>query len=171
MGKKNYTWCEVQALSADFREPTEEGKQCSVEVKLKVFNCEDPGRNGEEVTEFMSLHPNAQEYTFNNLRALGWTCADVTELTGVGSVRARGGLYVDNYGGKSRTKCGVWPAKTPKPKVTGAAKKSFADQFKAAALAAAVIEKGEHNKALERDELPVQQAQPQQVQAEEDIPF
>lgn len=150
---KNYTYCTVQALSGQFNEPAE-GKSPSVEVRLKVTACKDSSRIGEEFTEFMSLHENAAKYSLASLRALGWSCNDVTELEGLGTIQAQGGIYTDTYNGKTRDKCSVF---SPKAKVTGAAKKSFAAQFKAAAASAAKVEITDANKALAADELPQQQ--------------
>ena len=168
MGKKNYTYCTVQATSAKFNEPAAEGKKPSVEVSLKVTACDDPSRVGSVFTEFMSLSGGAVEYTMRNLRALGWTCDDITELEGVGSIQAKGGIYLDTYDGKTREKCNVFEAK---PELTASAKKTFASQFKAAAKSAKPVKITDANAALAPEDLPIQrQANGLEAGEEEECP-
>jgi len=166
---KNYVYGTAQALSAQFNEP-DEGKKPSVEVSLKIVTCDDGTRVGEVFTEFMSLSGRAVEYTMKNLRALGWTCNDVTELEGVGSTIAKCGIYSDTYNGVTRDKVSIFQSKA---KVQGAAKKSFAAQFKAAAVSAAKVDVTDANKALAADELPQQQQQPNEwgTTNEDEVPF
>ena len=150
---KNYTFCTVQCIEAEFQEPEGEGKP-SVFTKVKVTECEDnPSLVGTTVGEYRSLSGGAVKYTMEALRNLGWTCNDVTELEGVGSISARGGIYTEEYNGKTSTKCGIWPAKK-KRVVSASAKKSFAAAFKKAAVAVSKVDVTDANKAIERDALP-----------------
>jgi hypothetical protein len=155
MSKNKYTFCTVQCIEAAFTPPEKEGGKPAVFTKVKVTACEDkPSLVGTEVSEYRSLSGGAAKYTMEALRNLGWTCNDITELEGVGSVSARGGIYTDTYDpDKPRTKCGIWPARK-KVTVSGSAKKSFAAQFKKAAATLSKVEVTDENRAVERNALP-----------------
>jgi hypothetical protein len=166
-----YTYCDIQALSAQFDEP-EEGRKPAVKVKVKVTACaSDPSRVGQEFSEYLSLSGGAVEFTMKSLRGLGWSCNDITELTGVGTLTAVGGIHDDTYNGKTRERINIWPKDAPKAKVSGAAKKTFAAQFKAAAASLSAIEVGDHNKALERNELPDTVFAPPPAESTDEDPF
>jgi hypothetical protein len=166
MAKKNYTFCKIQATSATFNAP-EGDKKPSVSVDIKVLECDDPGQIGRTFTEFMSLSGGAVEYTVQNLRALGWSCNDITELEGIGGTTAKGGIFEDTYNGVTREKCAVFK---PKPALDKSAKKSFAAQFKAAAAKEKAVVVTDDNRGLDRESLPVQQAQPE-FESSEEVPF
>ena len=150
---KNYTFCAVQGIEASFSEP-DEGKKPSVFTKVKVIECEDnPSLVGTVVSEYRSLAGGAAQYTMEALRNLGWSCNDITELEGFGSVVARGGVYTDEYNGKVSQKCSIWPIRAKKV-VSAKAKKSFAAQFKRAAASIKPVQVSDANRALERAALP-----------------
>jgi hypothetical protein len=156
-----YLYCTIQATKATFPEP-EEGKKAYVVVDLQVTECQDsPERVGQVFTEYLlvsqekgSNHDKSREITFEKLRALGWLCNDITELTGVGSLSAAGGIYEETYNGKSREKMNIWAKKAPKAAVSGAAKKNFAKMFKASAAAVGVLKEADYNAAVPREGLP-----------------
>ncbi len=167
MAKKNYTYCNIQATSATFNPPEGE-KKASVAVDIKILECDDdPSQTGRTFTEFMSLSGGAVEYTMKNLRALGWSCNDITELEGVGSTQTKGGIYEDTYNGVTREKVSVF---SPKPAVTGDVKKKFAAEFKTAAAKEKKIAVTDENRGLERDALPVRVDNSEPISSE-DIPF
>ena len=160
---KKYTNVKVQAISGAIEEPAE-GKSASVTVKLQVVAGP---RLGEVFTEYMYLSEKAQEYTIANLRLLGWSCNDITELAGLGSTTCDAGIYTDTYEGKSREKISLFK---PRATIQGSAKKSFAAQFKALAASTPVVQVTDANKGLEELPIPVQSYDTEQ-EDEADLPF
>ena len=113
-----------------------EGKEHpQVVVKVRVIEGETAGR---EQTLFMSLHPNAAEITVKQLRALGWSGTDVTNLEGLGSVKAdmtctMGKPYTDRGGQTRQNKqYSIW-AQKPRPTLRAEDQAIFAAKFKALA--------------------------------------
>ena len=170
MSKK--TKVRIQALRAAFNPPKEEGKSPFVRVDLQIIDGPANIR-GRVVTQEMYLTGGATEITLQNLRTLGWSCNDVTELTGVGSVTADGGFYVDTYKGTPRDAISVY---RPRPSLDKGSKAKFAAEYKALAASAGLVEQTAENKAIPLDELPEQPAAEEYGEAEgpvddEDSPF
>ena len=149
---KNYKFGTVQAISAEFC--AEEGKTPYVLCDIKFTDSDKhPEIVGKVVKQAFSLSEKAAKYSAEHLRSLGWSCNDITELTGVGDIQARGGLYVDHYNGEDREKVGIWPMKA-RPKLDNKVKNSFAKKFKQLAASVDIVEVSDENRALDRSALP-----------------
>jgi hypothetical protein len=135
----------VQAISSRIYD-AEENKAPRVFVELMVVDGPDKGK---VLPYWGSLHENAQQYTFEALRNLGWTCMDITELTGLGSLKAIAVEKTEEYKGKTQVRYSIWPVRTPKPTLEADNKASFAARFKALAASVAPVTKTDINAGLE----------------------
>lgn len=80
-------WSTVQATEGKFL-PGTGGKADRVVVTVRVVDGD--GGIGTDREKFMYLEgEKAVARTMKELRALGWTCSDITVLTGLGSLKAR----------------------------------------------------------------------------------
>jgi hypothetical protein len=140
----------AQAISFEIYE-AEDNKAPSIGVKLRVVEGPDAGK---EIFYYGSLHENAQQYTVEALRSMGWSCNDITTLTGLGSLKVIAVEKTEEWKGKTRTKWMVFPVKTPKPTLEADSKSSFANRFKALAASVAPVKATELNAGLAADELP-----------------
>lgn len=137
----------------------EDGKAPQIGVELRVTEGEHAGK---EIFWYGSLHENAQQFTVEALRTMGWRCNDITALEGLGSVKVivvekPAEMYTDKRTGKQRMgspKLQIWPVKTPKPTLEADKAKSFASRFKALAASVAPTEVTELNAGLPVDALP-----------------
>lgn len=120
-------------------------------VNLRVVEGPEAGT---ELRYYGSFHENAQQYTADALRAMGWTCNDVTVLEGLGDLKVHAVEKTSEYKGKPQTSWMIFPIKTPAPRLEADKKASFAAQFKALAAATAVVPKTEMNTGLAADALP-----------------
>jgi hypothetical protein len=142
----------AQAVSFELYDADEnKGTAPQVGVKLLVVEGADAGK---EIFWYGSLHENAQQYTAEALRAMGWSCNDITTLEGLGSLKVVAVEKIEEYKGKSRTKWMIFPVKTPRPTVEADRKATFGSQFKALAASVPAIAKTELNAGLEADALP-----------------
>jgi hypothetical protein len=154
MGKK-YKYADVQAIKGEFIGEEDGSGNPYIRVTVKVLASQDmPHRVGEECTEVLSLSDKAAPYTAENLRRLGWSCNDITELEGLGATVVTGGFYQDSYEGKTREKIAFFDKKAQKAAVTGKAKKGWASKFKKLAATVEKVEVTEANKGWERNEMP-----------------
>jgi hypothetical protein len=142
---KRYT---AQAVSFQIYE-AEGTKAEQIGVELRVVDGPEAGKT---IYWYGSLHENAQQYTVEALRSMGWSCNDIGTLEGLGSLKVIAVEKEETYKGKTRTKYMIFPVKTPKPTLEGAAKTSFASKFKALAASVKPLERTEMNAGLE--ELP-----------------
>lgn len=120
-------------------------KAPQVAVVLRVV---DGPNTGKDIPWYGSLHENSQEYTFAALRAMGWTCNDVTVLDGLGSTKvAIQGKESKPYKGKTKQEWQVWPIKARAPRLSDENKASFADRYKALAVATPLLQRSADNEA------------------------
>jgi hypothetical protein len=140
----------AQAVSFEIYEG-ENGKAPQVGVKLLVVEGADAGK---EIFWYGSLHENAQQYTAEALRAMGWSCNDITTLEGLGTLKVIAVEKQEEYKGKLKTKYMIFPVKTPKPTLEADSKASFANRFKALAASVAPAKVTDENRGLSTDELP-----------------
>ncbi len=124
-----------QAVSADIIE--KDGKEPSVELRLRVVEGPDTGR---DLVKFSSFHPNAAQFTLEMLRHCGWTGNDVTDMQGLGSVKVIVRGKANEYNGKARQDWMVFPMRVPQPKLEESKKADFAARFKALAIATKPVE-------------------------------
>lgn len=141
----------AQAVSFEIYEG-ENGKAPQIGVKLRVTEGAEAGK---EIFWYGSLHENAQQYTAEALRAMGWSCNDITTLEGLGALKVIAVEKQEEYKGKMKTKYMIFPVKTPKPTLEADAKSSFASRFKALAASVAPTKVTAENTGLAVDELPV----------------
>lgn len=133
----------VVAIPETFALEQKEGAaEPSVVGKVRVIEGSTAGR---EQMLYLSLSGGAAEYSMKTLRALGWTCNDITALTGLGSVKAdmtgknkpkmaknpETGKW-DIPTGDTRTEYSIWPARV-RPTLRAEDQKAFAAKFKALA--------------------------------------
>ncbi len=133
----------VQAVGFEIY-PEEDGKAPSVKVELRVVEGPEAGKT---IFHYCSLHENAQQYSVEALRTLGWRCNDLTALEGLGEVKAIAVGKQETYKGKVQTRYMIFAVKTPKPTLEADAKASFAARFKALAASVAPVERTDLNKA------------------------
>lgn len=142
----------AQAVSFEIYEgDTDKGTAEQIGIKLLVTEGAEAGK---EIFWYGSLHENAQQYTVEGLRNMGWSCNDITALTGLGSLKVIAIEKHEVYKGKNKVKYQIWPVKTPKPTLEADAKSSFATRFKALAASVAPIKLSELNAGLAMDDLP-----------------
>jgi hypothetical protein len=135
----------VVALPETFGLEQREGAE-EPQVVGKVRVVEGPTA-GREQFLYMNLKGGAAEVTIKQLRALGWTCNDITALTGLGSVKAdmtgqrkpkmakdADGKYTVHTG-EFVTQYNIWPARV-RPTMRSEDQKAFASRFKAMAAEA-----------------------------------
>lgn len=140
----------AQAIEAKIYEG-EGDKAPQIGVELRVV--EGP-ETGKVIWWYGSLHENAQQYTVEALRAMGWSCNDITTLEGLGSLKVIAVEKQEEYKGKLKTKYMIFPVKTPKPTLEADAKASFASRFKALAASIAPVKQTELNAGLPTEALP-----------------
>ena len=133
------------AVGHEIIEPKDETRSPQVSVKLRVVEGHETGR---EIWWYGSLHENAQQYTAQALRDMGWSCNDITALTGLGSVKVNAVAKQSEYQGKVRTQWMIFPA--ARASIRPEAKATLAKQFKALAASIKPIEVTELNKAPEQ---------------------
>lgn len=135
----------VQAVSGAFipneKDPEKEG---SIEVKLRVV--EGP-HAGEDKFWYGNLNGGAAEITIKILRDMGWSCNDITALTGLGSTKVILRGKSNEYQGKTYQRWDVWPMRTPRPELEATAKANFRDRFLALAASAAPVTVSDGNAA------------------------
>jgi hypothetical protein len=149
----NNTRYVCQAVSHQIYD-AEGDKAPQVGVESRVVEGPEAGKT---IYTYHSLHENAQQYTAEALRAMGWSCNDITALEGLGSLKFIAVEKLEEYpkgSGKMKTKYMVFPVKTPKPTLEADAKNSFAARFKALAASVAPIKATELNAGLSADEIP-----------------
>lgn len=132
----------------------EKGTAEQIGVKLRVIEGPETGR---DIFWYGSLHENAQEFTAQALRDMGWSCNDITACQGLGRTKVhvveKHDTYTDSRGKTRKSvKWQVWPIRTPKPTLEADKTASFAAKFKALAASVKPVERTEHNAGL--DELP-----------------
>lgn len=117
--------------------------------------CIDGEHTGREITLYLSLVGGAAEITMKQLRAMGWTCNDITALTGLGGVKFDLTGKNEEYNGKVKIRYSVWPARV-RPTLRAEDQKVFAAKFKALAAGlrdkdgkSAVVEVSDANRAPE----------------------
>lgn len=122
----------------------DDGKAPSIGVELRVV--EGP-MTGETIFKYGSLHDNAQKYTVEMLRALGWNSDDIVACDGLGTVKAlaRAKLGVDDKG-RARVEWQIFPFKSPKATLSTDAESTFRAQFRALAKSVPAVQVTEHNK-------------------------
>lgn len=138
----------VVALPETFGLEQKEGKDAPTVVG-KVRVVEGPTTGREQVL-YLSLVGGAAEISMKQLRALGWTCNDITALTGLGSVKADMTGKNDTYEGKTRVRYTIWAARV-RPTLRAEDQKAFAARFKAmaAGLKDAIVTIEDSNRAPE----------------------
>lgn len=102
------------------KEPTVVGK----------VRCIDGEHAGKEITLFLSLVGGAAEITMKDLRAMGWTGNDITNLEGLGGVKFDITGKEETYEGKTRVRYSVVRVR---PTLRAEDQKAFAAKFKAMA--------------------------------------
>ena len=122
----------------------DEKKAAQIGVKLRVIEGPDTGR---EIFWYGSLHENAQQYTAQTLRDLGWSCNDIATLTGLGTTKVWAVQKDEEYKGKIKTRFMVFPMKSAKATLADADKGSFAKQYKALALSVPAAALTDDNRA------------------------
>jgi hypothetical protein len=143
-----------QAVSSQIID--EEGdKAPQVGIELRVVEGPDAGKT---IYWYGSLHENAQQYTFEALRDMGWSCNDVTALEGLGTLKVIAVGKANNHEGKTYQKWMIFPVKTPKPTLEADAKAGFAARFKALAASVAPVKRTDLNAGLPVDALPAKAA-------------
>ena len=154
MSAPRYT---VQAISGVIQpndgETTRDGspKAPTVAVELRVVEGPDAGKT---IFKYGSLHENAQQYTVEMLRTLGWTCNDITALTGLGSTKAIAVEKVGEFKGKKTVDWMIFPIKTPAPTLEADKAAGFAARYKALAASVAPVEKTALNTGIPVEQLP-----------------
>lgn len=120
----------------------DERKAPQVAVQLQVIEGPESGRM---LSWFGSLHENAQQYTAEALRNMGWNCNDITALTGLGSTKVHAVAKQSEYMGKVRTQYMIFgfASRNTLPRD---AKASFAKQYKALAASVKPIEVTDSNR-------------------------
>lgn len=139
-----------QAVSFEVYD-AEENKAPQIGVKLRVTEGPEAGK---EIFSYHSLHENAQQYTVEALRTMGWSCNDITVLEGLGSLKVIAVEKIGEYKGKKTTSWMIFPVKTPKPTLEADAKSGFAARFKALAASVKPTERTSLNTGLAMDDLP-----------------
>lgn len=142
----------AQAVSFELYDADEtKGTAPQIGVKLRVIDGPDAGK---EIFWYGSLHENAQQYTAEALRAMGWSCNDITVLEGLGSLKVHAVEKITEYKGKPQTKWMIFPVKTPRPTLEADSKASFGARFKALAASVAPVARTEANAGLAEEALP-----------------
>lgn len=148
-----YTCCAVSfELEAALTRDDGSERAPAVSVKLRVLEGPETGKT---VTWRGSLHDNAAPYTLDALRRMGWSCNDVTALTGLGDTKVTAIERLDTWedkDGKMHTRKrieSIYEISAPRPTVAEEDRAAFAKRFKALAAASKVSPVGEHNKAPE----------------------
>lgn len=156
---------EAVATGHEIIVPDDPNKNPQIKVTLAVTSGPRAGRS---IEKYLSLHPNAADITAKQLRAMGWTCNDVTVLEGLGSVRCQVTEKSEEYNGKVRPDYSIW-ALQARAALKADDKKKFADRFKAMAMKSAefVVQANDANKAP--DTLP--QPSPVESSGASDTPF
>lgn len=93
---------------------------------------------GDAITWYGFFTPDAQEMTFRQLRTLGWTGDDLTDLTGIDANEVSFTVKSEEYQGKVRQKvAGIFPlgGVVLKDRMSPEQAKAFAAQMKGAAIA------------------------------------
>lgn len=104
-------------------------------------------QSGAEKRYYGSLHENAQQYTAEALRTMGWKCNDITALSGLGDTKFILREKFEQYKGKRTTKHSVFPLRSAKATVGETSKAAFSAQFKALAASVAAVTVDDNNKA------------------------
>ena len=147
----------VQAVSGVIQpnegETNQAGEPKAPDVFVTLRVTEGP-EAGFELFKYGSLHDNAQQYTVEMLRTLGWNCNDITALTGLGSTKAIAVAKVREYKGERQLEWMIFPVKTPKPTLEADQNASFAARYKALAASIAPIERTELNAGIPVEQLP-----------------
>lgn len=112
-------------------------KAPSVAVTLRVVTGPQAGK---DIYWYGSLHENAQEITAKTLRSMGWSCNDITQLEGLGSLKVIVQGAEEVYEGTARQRWNVWPVKTPAPRLADENKADFATKYKALGMSTPVVE-------------------------------
>jgi hypothetical protein len=125
-----------------------EGKAApQVEVTLRIV--EGP-HTGEETTTWGSLADgDAQRFTAEMLRTLGWSCNDITAMTGLGSTRAAIQAKESTYEGKTRIRWSVFPLRSRKAALEPTSLKALAATFKSLAASVPPVAVDDSNRAGE----------------------
>ena len=147
----------VQAVSGVIQpnegQTNSRGEPKAPDVVITMRVVEGP-EAGFEIFKYGSLHENSQQYTIEMLRTLGWTCNDITALTGLGTTKAIAVAKWEEYKGKRKLDWMVFPVKTPKPTLEADAAAGFAARFKALAASVAPIERTPLNTGVPLEQLP-----------------
>jgi hypothetical protein len=142
----------AQAVGFEIIEADEtKGTAPRIKVTLRVTEGPDAGK---DLFYYGSLHENAQQYTVDALRAMGWSCNDITTLEGLGDLKVHAVEKVREYNGKPQTSWMIFPVKTPAPRLEADNKAAFAARFKALAASAPAVARTEMNAGLPVDALP-----------------
>ncbi len=140
----------AQAVSFQLYD-AEGDKAPQVGVELRVIEGPETGKT---IYTYHSLHENAQQYTAEALRAMGWQCNDITALTGLGSTKVIAVEKTSEWKGKKQTSWMIFPVKSPKPPLEADAKASFASRFKSLAASVAPVKITDLNAGLPVDAMP-----------------
>lgn len=147
---KNATRYVCQAISFNVYD-AEGDKAPQIGVESRVVEGPDAGKT---IFTYHSLHENAQQYTVEALRNMGWSCNDITALEGLGSIKFIAVEKIGEYKGKPTKSWMVFPVKTPKPTLEDDMRASFAARFKALAASVKPVEQTQLNLGLPADEIP-----------------
>lgn len=109
-------------------EPNKNDETKMPSVVGKIRSVEGPNV-GEEVWFRGHLQGGAAEITMKQLRALGWTCNDITVLTGLGSTKADVTGADEEYQGKVYRRYNVW-ALRERPSLRPEDQKLFSAKFR-----------------------------------------
>lgn len=134
----------VVALPESFGlEVTERNPDGQIVGKVRVVEGPTAGR---EQILYLNLKGGAAEISMKQLRALGWTCNDITALTGLGSVKADMTGKNETYEGKTRVRYSIWATRV-RPTLRAEDQKAFASKFKALAASLEKTELTDGNRA------------------------
>ena len=107
-------------------------KADSVRVTIRIIEGE---KTGEETSFWLRLGEKSLPHTIKTLRALGWSCNDITTLKGVGDTKARVVYNSRVYQGKTYTDMSAFPFVEREARSDGELR-DFAKKYKAAAVEA-----------------------------------
>lgn len=119
-------------------------KAPQIGIEMRVVEGPEAGRT---LFWYGSLHENAQQFTAEALRTMGWSCNDIGTLTGLGSTRFRAVEKTEEYKGKTRTRWMIFGLKSAKATLADDDRASFGKQFKALALAVPAVAVDDTNRA------------------------
>ncbi len=142
----------AQATGFDLYD-ADENKGTAPQIGVNLTILEGP-EAGKTIRYFGSLHENAQQYTAEALRAMGWSCNDITALEGLGSLKVIAVEKREEWKGKTQIRYSIFPVKTPRPTLEADSKASFAARFTALAASVKPADRTELNAGLPADSLP-----------------